>query len=369
MKKVFILAGELSGDQLAGWYLDHLKKQGQDVIAYGVGGDNLASHGAVLVERYENLNVTGIIEIIKHLPRLYRLLTILCTYITQKEFDEVIVVDFPGFNLQLIKRLKWQNPNIVITYLSPPQLWCWGQWRLRSLKRYCNKVIVLYPFEVTWYKERDVNATWIGNPHVERVLPHCSTTDIKENKIALIPGSRPGEIEKLLPLLLKTVSIVQKEHPDTRFILPLAQSISEQFFHSCVKKHHLEATLPFIDIITDDDKKWTTLGSCCAALSKPGTVTLELALLQVPTIVFYKTSWLTYFLAKMVAHVSQMALPNLLLQKTIFKEFVQYNVTPQAMGKELSLLLTSWQTQSDSYKKQIAACKEITTLLSNTPKK
>jgi len=171
-----------------------------------------------------------------------------------------------------------------------------------------------------------------------------------------------------LPLLLKTIPIVQKEHTDVRFILPLAQSISEDFFYTCVKKHRLEGVLPFIDIIADNDKKWKILGSCCAALSKPGTVTLELALLQVPTIVFYKTSWLTYFLAKMVAHVSQMALPNLLLQKTVFKEFVQHNVTPKALGKELSLLITSWQTQNDSYKKQIAHCQEINTLLSNIPK-
>lgn len=338
MKKVFIMTGELSGDLLGAWYVRKQYAAGtQDTYMEAIGGDHLQGAGAVLYQRFETLNVTGIVEIIKHIPRLLSFLNKLAAYLVAQQFDEVVVIDFPGFNVRLIKKLKKLSPSLKITYFSPPQLWCWGAWRLASLKKYCDRIIVLYPFEVEWYHKRGVQVEWIGSPVYDRMQPHFESAETKKNMIALVPGSRVSEVTVLFPLFAQIALALKKVHPSVQFVIPQASSIPEDQFRSHLDRSGLLGLGDALKIVRDDDKKWSILAQCCMALSKPGTVTLELALLKIPACVIFKVPWLTYWIARMLVSVPFMSLPNLLLHDEVYKEFIQYFTSEQLKQHALHL--------------------------------
>lgn len=349
MKKVFFVAGELSGDHIAAWYLAKLQQQEQDLVVHAVGGDGLAAQGAHLYVRFEQLNVVGIVEILKHLPFLFRFIKKLCTYIKTEGFDEVVLVDFPGFNLWLARKLKSKNPGIRITYVSPPQMWCWGAWRVKKLKKYCDHVVVMYPFEVAWYGRRGVKAHFLGNPVFEGLKPYIKPHKCSDCHVALIPGSRGAEIETLWPIFLQTAQLLLQRNPNMRFIVPVAKSIGRSMLVAIAQQHRFESVLVNIHFV-DEQEKWTQLSQCCVALSKPGTVTLELALLKVPTIIAYKTSWLTYWIAWFVVKVPFMGLPNLFAGKQVFLERLQDQCRSAVLAKDIEHLLHARAVGSYEYR-------------------
>jgi len=360
MKKIFIVTGELSGDRLAAWYVKKLRGQTTEPMTFeGTGGDFVAAEGVLLYKRFEELNVTGIVEIIRHLPKIFRLLAAITDYIVNQNFDEVVLVDFPGFNLRLLKSLKQRNPRIHVTYLSPPQLWCWGAWRVRTLRRWCDHVIVLYPFEVAWYQQRGVTAHWIGSPVSDFLASYRLHSLHKKRLIALLPGSRRSEMETLLPLFLRAAGLVMQHYPDVRFVLPIARSIPERLILAVVEKHGLQEVWKHVHCVEDEHEKFVLLSQCCAALSKPGTVTLELALLHIPTVVAFKISWPTYLIARPLVQVSSMSLPNLLTNKTVFKEIIQYNCTPPVLACELMDIYKAFVYDHSTYQQEMAKLNDV----------
>lgn len=361
MKKICIVTGELSGDRLGAWYLKKRLITEPDLSVQAIGGDFLHEAGATLYKRFEELNVTGIVEIIRHLPKLLNLLRTISQYIIDQRFDEVVLVDFPGFNMRLARLLKEKNPKLTITYLSPPQLWCWGAWRIKPLKKYCDKIIVLYPFEVAWYAQRGLTVQWQGSLVYELLAGYHKVE--KKTIIALIPGSRHGEIEKLLPLFMKAAALVKKQHPEVSFVLPLARSISHSFLQSVIEKHKLGDIWSYVKIIQGEQKKFSELAACRLALSKPGTVTLELALLGVPTLVAYKTSWLTYYIARLVVSVAHMSLPNLLLGRQVFPETIQHNCHPDFLAHQLITMYGLEQNNQPEYHKMMSTIAAVRTTL------
>jgi len=347
MKKRFIVAGELSGDKLGAWFLKKSGPNKDEIICQAVGGDFLKNAGAQVYERIEKLNITGIVEIIKHLKFIFKFLNSLANYICSEQFDEVVLVDFPGFNLRLAKKLKQKNSNIKITYLSPPQLWVWGQWRIRTLKKYCDKVIVLYPFEVDWYKQRGVEAQFLGNPVYDNVNQYFEKIESKENELVILPGSRNSEIEKLLPIFVDAIKRFKSVWPEVEIVLPLAESINVKTIQQKLK--NLDA--PAVTIVQGEQEKLKVLSSACMAICKPGTVTLELALLKIPALIIYKTSWLTYWLARLVVKVKYMSLPNLLLKKQVFKELIQKDCSSQLIFENATRLYKSCISKDENFQK------------------
>lgn len=373
MKKIFIMTGELSGDRLAAWYVHRLRATDPSVQIHAVGGDFLEQEGVTIVERFETLNVVGLTEIVAHLPHILRSLQRIANYIMEQQFDEVILVDFPGFNLRLARlltrlRVKSAGTKPIITYLSPPQLWVWGAWRVRSLKQYCNNVIVMYPFEVSWYARCGVTATWIGNPVYDHVASYRTPIKKFEPRIALIPGSRRSEIERLLPLFLSAAAVVHMRYPAVRFVLPVARSITVEQLEKLVKRHRLQSIWQQVDLVREEDEKYKALARCAMAISKPGTVTLELALLRVPAVVVFKISWFTYLLARPLVKVKHMALPNLLLKKSIFPEIIQYGCTPEHIAQVARAWYEHALRQDGVYAAVLADCDRLATLLAGVDK-
>lgn len=350
-KKVFIVTGELSGDKNAAWFVKRNAGQNKDVYFEAVGGDALAACGVKLYERFEKLNVVGIVEILRHLVHILLFMHKLINYIKLNGFDEVVLVDFPGFNLRLAKKLKNQIPGIKITYLAPPQLWCWGAWRVKKLKKYSDRVVVLYPFEVLWYSKHGVNAEWIGNPSYDDAKPYFDQSVKKENIIALIPGSRVSEIKRFMPVFAEVVALFVKHYPCVKFVIPVAESLSTDFLKSEMARAGLSSEK--IQILQSDNEKFKILGKCCLAITKPGTVTLELALLSVPSVVFFKISWLSYVIGRAFVRVRFMALPNLLLNEDVCRECIQDNCKPEFVFDYSKKIYQSFIEGSCVYKKQV----------------
>lgn len=371
MKKIFIVTGELSGDITAAWYVKRLQPDlTHDCVAthdtvqiHAVGGDNLSALGVTIFKRFEELNVVGIFEILKHLPKIFRILNELIEYIKANGFDEVILVDFPGFNLRLAKKLKTLDPKIKVTYLAPPQLWCWGAWRVNKLKKYCDDVIVLYPFEVDWYRQRGVAARWLGNPIYDSLSGYFESCEHKERLIALLPGSRTSELERFLPLFKDVVKKFTLHHPDIKFVFPLASSLSDDFIKKQLEKSGLNAYTNKLIFTRTEKEKLELLSKCCLAVTKPGTVSLELALLKVPAVMIFKISWLTYLLARPLVKVKYMSLPNLLLDFPLYKELVQSDCKLDLISREVEGLYLGFIRKTNDYLMKMKKIDELRKLL------
>jgi lipid-A-disaccharide synthase len=294
-----------------------------DLYIEAVGGSSIKNTGATIYESIDKLNVAGVVEIIKHMRRILCFLKTLVSYIVEKKFQEVILVDFPGFNLRLAKRLKKANPAIKITYVAPPQLWAWGQWRVNGLKKYCDKLVVLFPFEVDFYKQHGLKAIFLGHPSCDRLGCYFDQMDIDKNLIAILPGSRISEIEDLFGVFADVIKKFKRLFPKTKFVLLLAESFSKKILESKIKKFGLCDWGSDVLIVQGETEKLQMLSKCCMAITKPGTVTLELALLGIPAVVFYKASWITYILARCVVNIRYMSLPNLLLNNVVYQECIQ----------------------------------------------
>jgi len=394
--KVFIVTGELSGDRVAAWYVAQERKKNSTDYYEAVGGDFLQAQGVTLVQRFESLNVVGIIEIIRHLSRLLKILHTLVNYIIQNDFHEVMLVDFPGFNMRLAQYLKQRNKNIKITYLSPPQLWCWGAWRIKKLKRYCDDLVVLYPFEVAWYQKRGLPVRWIGSPVYDSlqkyfVTPEENTEEkqneqqalalrsesmewtsvsngspVQKNMIALLIGSRLSEVQTFTPLIAAVARRFLASSPDVQFVVPLARSLPDNYVKEHLRNAGLGDILEKFIFVQDEHEKFMLLRQCRVALTKPGTITLELALLQIPSVVFFMTSRLTYTIAKLLVTVPYMSLPNLLLNKTVFKEFIQADCSPEKLSQELLDLYKKSIIQDKTYHDFIADCTVLRDMLRNS---
>ena len=344
--KIFFVTGELSGDKVAAIYLQNLKKENPNIAVQAIGGDALASSGAPIYKRFEELNVTGITEIIKHIPRLLSLMSKLAKHIISNQFDEIVLVDFPGFNMRLGKILKKKNPNLKITYLCPPQMWCWGAWRIKKLKQIADKVVVIYPFEVEWYKNKGLETEWLGNPVFMRLKPYINDAQPNLNMMAIIPGSRKSEIIALLPQFAEAAYELSKLYPNLKFVIPIAESLPFDFLQNQISKSALGAIADKVEFARGEEAKIMALQTCCLALSKPGTITLELALLGIPTAVAYKTSWLSYLIARLLVKVKYMSLPNLLLGQEIFPEIIQQKFTSSNIVAKLKSMYEGITTKS-----------------------
>ncbi len=348
MKKIFLVAGEVSGDRIAGWYLAKRLAVDAACVVEGIGGDCAQAAGMQLYEGFNGLNLVGVVELIRHAPRLLKKIQQVADHILSNCFEEVILVDFPGFNLRLAKILKTQKPTLTITYVSPPQLWVWGAWRIKALVARTDAIIVMYPFEVAWYAARGVHVVWLGSPVAEEMAKQRQKIQQQE-LVALLPASRSSELKHLFPLFLAVVQKLKAIRPQCRFILPVPQSLRVEQYRAVAQQHGMQAVCAEIIFITDEQKKYTILQTACVALTKPGTVTLELALLQLPMIIMFKASWLSYLLARLVVRVKFMGLPNLLAQVPLCPELIQRDCTVDRMVQEVDKIIAAYQGNSPQY--------------------
>ena len=330
-KKIVIIAGEDSGDLHGAHLIKEMKKIDPDFTFYGVGGDKMIGAGLNHIEHIKNLNVIGIVEVLKHYPRIKKIFNKTVSLIKEINPQQVILIDYPGFNMRLAKKVK--QLGVSVTYFILPQVWAWNSKRAEQLKKLCDKLVSIIPFEKQWFKKRNIDVHFVGHPLIsildktfEKNFLH-QKYNIDQNKkiVALMPGSRKSEIKKHWGVFLDTIKQLKKDNKhEIQPVLIQAPNIAIE-------------NVPD-NIIRIKDNHYEALSSADVAIVCSGTATLETALLRCPMVVCYKLSSITWFLAKRMASVKYLSLVNLIVGKEVVAELLQNNMKPKNIAKEIYYL-------------------------------
>ena len=337
--KVFIVAGEESGDLHASKLIQEIKKYNQQIKFYGHGGDRMKKEGVQIIEHINKLAMVGLFEVIKHLPFMMSVMGKTINWIKENKPDRVILVDYPGFNLRLARESK--KLGIPVTYFILPQVWAWKEKRVSILRDNVDQCLSIIPFEQEWFEERNVQTSFIGHPFIELEYPNSSLDfyrkhglDPNDKILSIYPGSRQQEVKQHLSILISTIEKIMLKNPNLKVILGKAPGITIDNIPSYIK--------------IESDSPQLALQNGTAALVASGTATLESAVLDIPIVVFYRFSNLTWFLAKRMSNVKFACIVNLIANKMIVPEFIQYDMTVNNLSNAITPLLND-----TSYRKNI----------------
>ncbi|MDO5380162.1 MAG: lipid-A-disaccharide synthase [Acidaminococcaceae bacterium] len=338
MVRILISAGEASGDIHAAAVTRELKKIAPETEVFGMGGDCLREAGGEVLFDIKEHGVMGFAEIICKLPALFKLKNAFAKVMEERRPDCLVVVDYPGFNMRLAKLAKSMGIPVV-SYISP-SAWAWHKSRAKSVAQIVNKVAAIFPFEYEVYKAAGADTEFVGHPLVDIVKPHLTQADAWEKAgkqagrdlILLLPGSRLMEIQKMLPTMLQAAKLILEKRPDTDFTMPRAKTIPLEMLENMVKA----AGVP-VKIIEGDN--YDVMFSADLALATSGTVTLEAALCGLGSVIVYKTSPITAFIARRVINIQDIGLPNIVAGRHILPELLQEDFTPERLQQEALKLL------------------------------
>jgi len=330
LKKYFIIAGEPSGDLHGGKLIKALKMLNPNSSFMGHGGDRMKDEGMHIIEHIDNLSIMGFFEVIKHLPRMSKIMNKTFDVIIKSKPDRVILIDYPGFNLRLAKKLS--HLNIPITYFILPQAWAWKEKRVKTMKKVIDQAISIFPFEAKWYESKKFNVEYLGHPFMDTEHIDESTKsfykrhllNINEPILALLPGSRQQEIDKHWPIYLETVEILRRKLKNLQFVVGKSAHVN---IPKCPEYLKVE----------QNAKKAMVVGT--AALVSSGTATLECAIENTPMVVCYKLSPLSWIIAQLLINVKYSSIVNLIGNKKIVPELLQNGMTSNKLADELLPLL------------------------------
>jgi lipid-A-disaccharide synthase len=336
--RVGIVAGESSGDQLGAALIAALRERVPDLECFGVAGPRMVAVGCQAWAGAEELAVMGLTEVVRHLPRLLRLRTALAGRLLASRPDVFVGVDAPEFNLGLAKRLHASGLPTV-QYVSP-QVWAWRQGRVRNIGRACDLVLCLLPFETAFYARHGVPAAFVGHPLADQIPLEVDRAGARAalglepsaRIVALLPGSRVGEVERLGADFLGAAAWLAERRPDLRFIAPMATARAREIFE---RKQAEVSGLPKVLLI--EGRAQQALAACDAAIVASGTATLETLLSRRPMVVAYRLGALTAFLLRRLrlVKVPYFSQPNLLVGRALVPELLQEQVSGAALGEAL----------------------------------
>ena len=337
-KKILLVAGEVSGDLHGSYLVEAIQSIDPEIQFFGVGGEGLKRAGMRLLHHSQSLSVVGITEVFVKLGSILKALRTLKRSLEREKPDLVILIDFPDFNLRLAKIAH--RRGIPILYYISPQIWAWRPKRIELIARLVKKMVVLFPFEVPLYETAGIDVEWVGHPLLDIVKPTLSKEmafrqfglDPKRRTVGLLPGSRLHEIERLLPPLLDSAHLLQREIPDLQFVIPLAPGIPKTTlsFHM----NNISVPVKVVEGFTYD-----VMNLCELLITASGTATLEGAILGKPMIIIYKVSFSTYWIGRALVRVNHIGLPNLVAEKEIALELIQKDVNPQRIVEEAFRIL------------------------------
>lgn len=337
-KRVFIIAGEASSDLHAADLIDEVRKKDSSVYFLGIGGKEMRVRGAEILLDASQVAISGIFELFPYLYKIYRVLRMVRRQLIEQPPDLIILIDFPTFNLKVAKIAK--ALKIKILYYISPKIWAWRPKRIKLIKQRVDQMAVIFPFEVAYYERAHVPVKLVRNYLLDQLT--CSFTpeqarahlklDTKKITIGLLPGSRLTEIKYLLPLLLETAKRLYQERDNVQFILPLASTLKQQDIARYLSKINYP-----IHIVIQQTKE--VLRSADMVIAASGTVTLEAALMNVPMLIVYRMSALSFAIISRLVKIPYAGLCNIILGKEIVKEFIQDKATPELLLQEIKKIL------------------------------
>lgn len=348
--KIGIVVGEVSGDTLGVKLMRSFREQGIDAEFEGIGGPQMIAEGFNSYYPMETLSVMGIVEVLKDLKKLFAVRDGLINQWTQHPVDIFIGIDAPDFNLRLSKSIKEKNlPIKTVQYVSP-SVWAWRQGRVHGIKQSIDLVLCLFPFEKVFYEQYEVPATFVGHPLAKQlplenpiqIAKQELGVDENQKHIALLPGSRKGEVERLLPMLLGAANILHTKYPDIQFLIPAINDARKQQIERGVEQlaPQLKAKIHILENTDSESKigRMVMNVSDIIALAS-GTATLEAMLMHRPMVTFYKLHWLTYLIAKFLVKIPYYSLPNIIAGKKVIEELIQADATPENLAAEIEKLM------------------------------
>jgi lipid-A-disaccharide synthase len=341
--KVFISAGEASGEFYGSQLIDALARaraaRGENAEFFGMGGERMAAAGLDRIVRAEDIAVMGFSEVISHLPRIYREFRKLRQSIRDRRPDVAVLIDLPDFHFRLLREFK--NLGIPVVYFVSPQLWAWKKHRIEQVRKYVGRMVVIFPFEEGYYRERGIEAEFVGHPLADLPAPTVSREqfgsanglDPGRTWIGLLPGSRITEIEKNLPEMLKAARLLGEGF---EFLLPLAPTLDDARRGRVLGL--VESLASGLPIRLVDDAR-AALFHARASVVASGTATVEAALIGNPFVVVYRVSPMTFAIARRVVDVPHVAMANLIAGKRVAPELIQHDFTAPNIVRNLVPLL------------------------------
>jgi len=333
-----ISCGEPSGDLYAGALAVEIRRREPDAAIFGLGGQRLMAGGGELIADYRGLSVTGLVEAVRVVPKSFSVLNRLVQAARSEKPQALVAIDFPDFNFRLAAAVK--KLGVPIIYYISPQLWAWRRSRMRVIKRLADRVLVIFPFEEQIYRDAGVPVQFVGHPLVDlaraqepkdRFLRELGL-DASRPVVALLPGSRPNEVERLLPVMRDAVRQIMARLPGVQVVIARAPSLDDGLFSS-VK---WDSVAPLVVLARTDD----VLAISNVVMTASGTATVQAALHGRPMVVVYRLSPLSYRLGRRLVHVDDVAMVNLIAGRRIVPELIQEECTSERIAAEVLSLLT-----------------------------
>ena len=346
--RIGIVVGEVSGDTLGASLIREFKAQGIDVEFEGIGGPQMQAEGFRSFYSMETLAVMGIVEVLKDIKQLFAVRDGLVDRWTQNPVDIFIGIDAPDFNLRLSKKIKQQQlPIKTVQYVSP-SVWAWRQKRVFGIKQSIDLVMCLFPFEKVFYEQYQVPAIFVGHPLAKQLPLENDTSQAKQDLglnahqkyIALLPGSRRGEVERLAPLVFEAGQILSRTHTEYQFLVPAINAQRKIQIEHILQNYDVafQNRVQILENSASNIGRMVMSASDIVALAS-GTATLEAMLLHKPMVTFYKLHWLTHLLVKWMIKIPYYSLPNIIAGKKVIEELVQKEATPEQLAVQIERLM------------------------------
>jgi len=361
--RLLLSCGEASGDLYAGALIRELRALDAGVSVSGLGGPHFAAAGGRLIDDYRQIAVTGLTEAVAKIPRSLAAFRRLVRSAKNEKPDALVAIDFPDFNFRLARALK--RLGVPVIYYISPQIWAWRPKRLETMRRIADRVLVIFPFEEAIYRDGGVPVEFVGHPLVDLAAPSASRSDFLRAHglspaaptVAVLPGSRPNEVSRILPDLLQAARLIRAAVPEAQFVVARAPHLDDGLFAQKVsnvsdtgirtarqlselhskKVSDVSDTLPLVIVESDTN---TVLASADVALTASGTATVQAALHDTPMVIVYRLSPLTYRLGRRLVTIGMIGMVNLIAGEKIVPELVQEAFTPDAVAREAIALLT-----------------------------
>ena len=350
-KNILVLAGEASGDLHGAALIKAMKAIDPTLSFYGIGGDEMKHEGMQLLYHINKMAFLGFVEVIKHLPFIKKVQTDVLKLVEEKNIQTCVLIDYPGFNLSIAKKLNAMERKII--YYISPQIWAWGKHRIHKIKKLVNKMLVLFPFEETFYKKAGVDATFVGHPLIERINNYSfverkeffsqNNLDVQKEILLVLPGSRIQEVAKIFPSVIEGAIAVAKQF-NLQVVVGCSSNIDERTF----EKLSAERNYRVVKNKSYELFKYAKLG-----IIKSGTSTLEAALFGLPMVIVYRTNSLTYLIGKKLITLSNIGLANIIAGETVVPELIQNEVNTKNILNECGKYLSDaslYRTVSEKLK-------------------
>lgn len=353
--RLFISAGEPSGDLHGAELIAALRKKYPGLEAFGQGGPKMAQVGFDAVSRIEALSIMGFGEVVSKFPKILKALNALVSEARKRRPVAAVLIDFPDFNLRIARKMK--KMGIPVIYYITPQIWAWRKGRVRLIRKLIDRVLVIFPFEVDFFRKHDIEATYVGHPFTHTVKKCADEKaffrevglDPKKRTLAVLPGSRGQEQRRHLPII---ASAIRRLRGDLQYVVPLPHEDHIPLIRSFLDPLGI-AWAPAVNRTCD------ALSVSCAAIVTSGTATVETALLEIPMVVIYRVNRLTAHIGRLLIDAPYIAMVNVIAGRGVVRELIQWDLSPEALAEEVQKLI-----EDEKYRaKIIRGLREMRTLL------